>query len=256
MNLVGDVFTVGIVLLLLIGAVAFYLYTRIAQVEKHMNLLESILLDLKVATENSFLGFPMPMMGAGKSGGASGSNSPKSHHEDDEDELLSEYVPKMPTAHMASSEEEELSADDLENDTDMYEKILESVAATSTEGLEEVDVESHEEDAASADAEETRSVSIPAALPEPMKVGETSGTSSTEEVHVNKVEPNYESLSVKELKELAKARGIAGSTKMGRRDILEALRKKDSGAEDGIMGSLADYGFGSSLDGSAAVIDA
>jgi hypothetical protein len=247
MNLVGDVFTVGIVLLLLIGAVAFYLYTRIAQVEKHMNLLESILLDLKVATENSFLGFPMPMMGGGKSGGASGSSSPKSHHEDDEDELLSEYVPKMPTAHLASSEEEELTTDDLENDTDMYEKILESVAASSAapvEGLEEMDMESEE----GTDADETRSV--PAPLPEPLKVGET------EEIHVNKVEPNYESLSVKELKELAKARGVAGIAKMGRRDILEALRKKDSGVEDGITGSLADYGFGSSLDGAAASIDA
>ncbi len=246
MNLVGDVFTVGIVLLLLIGAVAFYLYTRIAQVEKHMNLLESILLDLKVATENSFLGFPMPMMGAGKSGGGSGASSPKSHHEDDEEELLSEYVPKLPTAHLTSSEEEELTTDDLENDTDMYEKILESVAASSAapvEGLEEVDME-----AEGSDADETRSV--PAPLPEPLKVGET------EEVHVNKVEPNYESLSVKELKELAKARGVAGVAKMGRRDILEALRKKDSGVEDGITGSLADYGFGSSLDGNAATIDA
>ncbi len=248
MNIVGDVFTVGIVLLLLIGAVAFYLYTRIAQVEKHMNLLESILLDLKVATENSFLGFPMPMMSS-KSGGGSGSSSPKSHHEDDEEELLSEYVPKMPTAHLPS-DEEELAADDLENDTDIYEKILESVAtnAPSAEGLEEVDVESEEAD---TDADETRSVSIPAApLPEPLKVGET------EEVHVNKVEPNYESLSVKELKELAKARGVAGVAKMGRRDILDALRKKDSGVEDGIVGSLADYGFGSSLDGAAASIDA
>lgn len=249
MNLVGDVFTVGIVLLLLIGAVAFYLYTRITQMEKHMNLLESILLDLKVATENSFLGFPMPMMGGGGKSGGSGSNSPKSHHEDDEDELLSEYVPKMPTAHFVSEEDEELSTEDLDNDTDMYEKILESVGAT-TNGpventLEEVDID------VADDAEETRSVSIPVSLPEPMKVGETS-----EEVHVNKVEPNYESLSVKELKDLAKARGISGAAKMGRRDIIDTLRKKDSGAEDGIASSLADYGFGSSLDGAAASIDA
>ncbi len=247
MNLVGDVFTVGIVLLLLIGAVAFYLYTRIAQVEKHMNLLESILLDLKVATENSFLGFPMPMMGSGGKSGGSGSSSPKSHHEDDEEELLSEYVPKMPTAHILSEEEEELAADDLENDTAMYEEILQSAAVPENTDLEEVEVEAEPEGDAD---EETRSVSIPAPLPEPMKVGET------EEVHVNKVEPNYESLSVKELKELAKARGIPGAAKLGRRDILEALRKKDSGVEEGIASSLAEYGFGSSLDSAAASIDA
>ncbi len=249
MNLVGDVFTVGKVLLLLIGAVAFYLYTRIAQVEKHMNLLESILLDLKVATENSFLGFPMPMMSAGGKSGGSGSSSPKSHHEDDEEELLSEYVPKMPTAHILSEEEEELAADDLENDTAMYEEILQSAAVPDNTDLEEVELQAEVETEGEAD-EETRSVNIPAPLPEPMKVGET------EEVHVNKVEPNYESLSVKELKELAKARGISGAAKLGRRDILEALRKKDSGVEEGIASSLAEYGFGSSLDASAASIDA
>lgn len=248
--MVGDVFTVGIVLLLLIGAVAFYLYTRIAQVEKHMNLLESILLDLKVATENSFLGFPMPMMsGGGKSGGGvTAPSSPKSlDDEDDEQELLSEYVPKMPTARIASKEEEELAMDELENDTDMYEKILESAAVDAGE-LEETELE--EADAEVAEAE-TRSVAIEAdatILPEATRVGE--------EVHVNKVEPNYESLSVKELKELAKARGIAGASKLGRRDILEALRKKDNGVEDGVSSTLADYGFGSSLEGSAAAIDA
>lgn len=251
MNLVGDVFTVGIVLLLLIGAVAFYLYTRIAQVEKHMNLLESILLDLKVATENSFLGFPMPMMsGGGKSGGGAPA-SPKSlgEDEDDEQELLSEYVPKMPTARLPTAEDaEELSMDELENDTDMYEKILESASAAAVSNeLEETEMEE-------GDAEvetETRSVAIEgdaATLPEATRVGE--------EVHVNKVEPNYESLSVKELKELAKARGIAGASKMGRRDILEALRKKDNGAEEGISYTLADYGFGSTLDGNAAAVDA
>lgn len=248
MNLVGDVFTVGIVLLLLIGAVAFYLYTRIAQVEKHMNLLESILLDLKVATENSFLGFPMPMMsGGGKSGGGA-PPSPKSlgEDEDDEQELLSEYVPKMPTARLPTAEEdEELAMEELENDTDMYEKILESAAVGDNEEVGEL------EEAELAEAE-TRSVAIEgeavASLPEATRVGE--------EVHVNKVEPNYESLSVKELKELAKARGIAGASKMSRRDILDALHKKDNGVEDGVSSTLADYGFGSTLDGNAAAIDA
>lgn len=252
MNLVGDVFTVGIVLLLLIGAVAFYLYTRITQVEKHMNLLESILLDLKVATENSFLGFPMPMMGgsAKSGGGMTVPPSPKSLDEEDEQELLSEYVPKMPTARMPTAEEEEqISMDELENDTDMYEKILESatMGADEVHELEEAELESAEV----ADSE-TRSVAIEgeamANLPEATRVGE--------EVHVNKVEPNYESLSVKELKELAKTRGITGASKMSRRDILDALHKRDSGIEDGVSSTLADYGFGSSLEGNAAAIDA
>ncbi len=40
------------------GAVCFYLYTRIKQTEKKLALVEGILLDLKTATEASFLDFP------------------------------------------------------------------------------------------------------------------------------------------------------------------------------------------------------
>jgi hypothetical protein len=40
------------------GAVCFYLYTRIKQVEKKVTLVEGILLDLKTATEASFMDFP------------------------------------------------------------------------------------------------------------------------------------------------------------------------------------------------------
>jgi hypothetical protein len=53
----NDAFTVGIILMIILGAVFFYFYTRIGQVEKRMKLLETILLDLKVATEGSFIGF-------------------------------------------------------------------------------------------------------------------------------------------------------------------------------------------------------
>jgi outer membrane biosynthesis protein TonB len=56
----NDTFTVGIIFIFLIAAVFFYFYTRLTQVEKRMKLLETILLDLKVATESSFVGFPAP----------------------------------------------------------------------------------------------------------------------------------------------------------------------------------------------------
>ncbi len=40
------------------GAACFYLYTRIKQAEKKLALVEGILLDLKTATEASFMDFP------------------------------------------------------------------------------------------------------------------------------------------------------------------------------------------------------
>ena len=57
MSGLNDAFTIGIIMMIILGAVFFYFYTRIGQVEKRMKLLETILLDLKVATESSFIGF-------------------------------------------------------------------------------------------------------------------------------------------------------------------------------------------------------
>jgi hypothetical protein len=54
----SDIFTISALLVLIMGAVCFYLYTRIKQVEKKVTLVEGILLDLKTATEASFMDFP------------------------------------------------------------------------------------------------------------------------------------------------------------------------------------------------------
>ena len=54
----SDVFTITALLVLIMGAACFYLYTRIKQAEKKLALVEGILLDLKTATEASFMDFP------------------------------------------------------------------------------------------------------------------------------------------------------------------------------------------------------
>lgn len=51
MNYFSDALTVGLVLVLLFGSIALYLYTRIQQTEQKNSLLESILLDLKMNAE-------------------------------------------------------------------------------------------------------------------------------------------------------------------------------------------------------------
>lgn len=51
MNYFSDALTIGIVLMLLFGSIALYLYTRIQQTEQKNSLLESILLDLKMNAE-------------------------------------------------------------------------------------------------------------------------------------------------------------------------------------------------------------
>ena len=51
-----DSVTIGIVLALIFGAVAFYLYSRLSQNEKRVGLLENLLMTLKLSTEASLLG--------------------------------------------------------------------------------------------------------------------------------------------------------------------------------------------------------
>lgn len=59
MTSLSDTLTVGLVLVLLFGSIALYLYTRIQQAEQKISLLESILLDMKMSMEiKSFTNLP------------------------------------------------------------------------------------------------------------------------------------------------------------------------------------------------------
>jgi hypothetical protein len=56
MSGLGDSLTIGILLILVFGAVCFYLYSRLGQTEKRVSLLENLLLSLKMSTEASLMG--------------------------------------------------------------------------------------------------------------------------------------------------------------------------------------------------------
>jgi len=51
MSSLNDILTLGLILILLFGAASLYLYTRIQQCEQKLNLVESILLDIKMSAE-------------------------------------------------------------------------------------------------------------------------------------------------------------------------------------------------------------
>ena len=54
----NDTLTLGLILVLLFGAASLYLYTRVQQCEQKLNLVESILLDIKMSAE--LQGYPEP----------------------------------------------------------------------------------------------------------------------------------------------------------------------------------------------------
>jgi hypothetical protein len=74
-------------------------------------------------------------------------------------------------------------------------------------------------------------------------------------VQVTKVQANYEAMSNKELKNLAKQRGVSVPSQAGKKEIIAALRKADGGAAAPAStveaGSFLGTQEGSSLDGEA-----
>ena len=94
--------------------------------------------------------------------------------------------------------------------------------------------------------------------PEEMKSFEVAGSKSgspktSNTVSVTKVQPNYASMTAKELKSLAKQRGLTFPNGAGKKEITDALRKQDGGAKEEVV-PAEPQGFLGNQDG--AFLDA
>lgn len=190
----NDLLTVSLVLILLFGAVSLYIYTRIQQCEQKLNLVESILLDIKMSAElREYPDLPTKSESAHQS-------------------LQSSYI------------EQHVSATPFHD-----EQTTPFVEEDETTGLDSSDL------------------SEPEPLPETTVV-------SIAPVSKPSVSVNYESMTLAELKSLAKQRGITGSSSMKRSQILEALHTSDNKlADGGILSALAEASS-SLTDGDMAIL--
>ena len=172
MNGLSDSLTVGLVLTLLFGALAFYLYTRIGQIEKRVSLTENILLDLKMATENTLMAMSTPSY---------------SHVHEVEPISASSFVGGgMQDGDIQPSEP--LDKEDVEevNEEDFYKNVLEQ-------------------------ASQTTSSEAPV---------------QHESVQGVKVDANYEAMTLKELKDEAKRRGVKVGANPHKKDVIDALKRQ------------------------------
>lgn len=163
MNGLTDSLTVGLVLALIFGALVFYLYTRIGQIEKRVSLMETVLLDLKMATENTLIAMAPP----------SHSHSHSHIHEVERVEAISAPEP------LEKEDVEEVSEEDF------YKNVLEEAAAKSSDA--------------------------------PVQHESIQGV---------KMDANYEAMTLKELKEEAKRRGVKVATNAHKKDIVDALKRQ------------------------------
>jgi hypothetical protein len=106
MTALSDTLTIGLVLVLLFGSIALYLYTRIQQAEQKISLLESILLDLKMSGEiKSYSELPAPVL----SEAHSERSQEIQEYEPFEEEIEEGVIARNPSpASSVSSEEQEV----------------------------------------------------------------------------------------------------------------------------------------------------
>jgi len=188
----SDVLVIGIVFLLLVGSLFFYLYMYVQQVDQKASLLESILLDMKVSHEiTSF---------------SSNNESPASSAAS----ALSSASASASTANSLESSEQEKPYTPYSDDKPVVEDTLVSSEAVSLEELEVL---------------------------KPFQPADE--LEELEELHDSQLDQpslNYESMSLKELQSVAKAKGISGTMK--KNQLIETLKGlEQSGLKHGVVGS-------------------
>jgi hypothetical protein len=222
MSALSDTLTVGLVLVLLFGSIALYLYTRIQQAEQKINLLENILLDLKMSAEvRDYTELPAHQMEEHSTMTHDSPHSPPTTYatydeNDSDDEASSPVRPVSPASSVSSKRSVAEHNGEDENEIEFYKSVIDNAV---TEKV------AHEEQSGSSE---------------------------------QKVTVNYESMTIKELQALAKQRGISGATTMKKNSIIEALKTSDrvmSSSPNKTVepGSLS--GIGSFLETSATIED-
>lgn len=187
MTALSDTLTVGLVLVLLFGSIALYLYTRIQQAEQKITLLEHILLDLKMSAEIKTY-TELPAEDIPKTVTSGSSYEPFIEDDDDEDiapgATINAYSSNSPASSVSKHSVHE-DNNELQNDIESYSEVIQNVISN------ELD------------------------------------KNDKPQTSEQKVSVNYESMTLKDLQSMAKQRGITSASTMKKAQIIEALKTSD-----------------------------
>jgi hypothetical protein len=200
MSGLSDSITVGILLLLVFGAVSFYLYSRVSQAERRVSLLENLLMDLKMSTEAAFTGV----------------------------DLNASY--NGPTSVRPVSEGSPLSFEDVDTvKEEDYAAMLSATAVPSTPSTEPVSTE-HVRPVEYVDhVEHVEHVDHVEHVEQELRPMEQESTTNdaNETSSKRQMDVNYESMTIKELQTLARERGMNVSNQR-KGQLIDSLKKLPS----------------------------
>lgn len=185
MNPISDGVVIGVVLGLIFAAVSYYLYSRIGQLERKVGVMENILLDLKVTTEQTLL---------------SATEQPEPHDHSD---------------HYARENEDEVRSFPTpaeEGDTQDAEVRPPSPSPPSASP-------SSPRPPSPQRSAETREMFVS----EVPRARVPSSTVQVEREKVQ-VQVNYEAMTYKELRALAQQKGVSGLRTMSKAQVIDALK--------------------------------
>jgi hypothetical protein len=216
MSYLGDTLTVGLILILLFGSIALYLYTRIQQTEQKVSLLESIVLDLKLTGEIQGFG-DLPQDGGYHSHSSSSSSSLSSPSPKKStsvtDESVSLDVMELARSSTPTKKEEELS----------YQPFPDSDATDGVDGAHSP-VALRPFDPDSLDASDVPDSSVVGSV-NPLEASEV-----MEEIAVSPLS-EYDHMTLKEIQGLVRSRGLVSEKGAKKSALIEILKKADASAE-------------------------
>jgi hypothetical protein len=211
MMAVSDGVVIGIVLGLVFAAVSYYLYSRQTQLERKVGLMENILLDLKVATEQTLLSSTEPTEHIVE----------QTHKQEDDDKQYYEFKSNQDLRETSTQHTDIESSNDNDTSREMF-----------------VD-------------------KIPRSRTPPSSIHVERDTTPASPVSVN-----YESMTYKELTQLAKQKGISGLRNLSKAQVIEAIRNFDNGGtsttstlESWKVSNTAEVEQGTSLENLASAQD-
>ena len=195
MSYLGDTLTVGLILILLFGSIALYLYTRIQQTEQKVSLLESIVLDLKLTGEIQGFG-ELPVDSSPHY--HSTQNAPTRAHREESSNTLEE----VKVAHSSPAEES-------------YTPFHEDESVEQVESFEPLEPLEPLEPSASVGS------THPLEVHDPLRL---------EEVSVSPVS-EYDHMTMKEIQGLVRSRGLTFEKGAKKSTLIELLKRADMSAE-------------------------
>lgn len=220
---ISDTLTIGLVLILLFGSIALYLYTRIQQSEQKINLLESILLDLKMSNEfTAYTELPANTM-----------NHTESEHPTSNQ---ASYAPFHDLEEVVDNTDCDVKKEDNKAKEDLNKTIV-----LNNENASNSANASNAVNSANASNNENH-LDFPLDSYESLDDADVSLDASMNKTELQEVKNNYDSMSLKELQALAKSRGIVG-VPIKKSAFVDALKASDMASVT--LGSPGSLGVGS-----------